>query len=63
MKVIYDDPLCPLPPSEADCKAILLPKEAAKLIKFYLNLYPDLVGTLTEYFPKQTTNSKGQNSD
>jgi hypothetical protein len=42
MKVIYDDPLCPLPPDKA-----------AKLIKFYLNLYPDLVGTLKEYFPKQ----------
>lgn len=42
MKVIIDDPLCPLPP-----------KEAAKLIKFYLNLYPDLVNTLKEYFPKQ----------
>ena len=41
----------------------LPPSEAAKLIKFYLNLYPDLVGTLTEYFPKQTTNNKGQNSD
>jgi antitoxin component HigA of HigAB toxin-antitoxin module len=42
MKVIIDDPLCPLPPDKA-----------AKLIKFYLNLYPDLVSTLTEYFPKQ----------
>jgi hypothetical protein len=30
----------------------LPPTEAAKLIKFYLNLYPDLVDTLTEYFPK-----------
>lgn len=55
MKVIIDDPLCPLPPQQADCFAILLPKEAAKLIKFYLNLYPDLVGTLTEYFPKQAS--------
>lgn len=30
----------------------LPPQKAAKLIKFYLNLYPDLVGTLKEYFPK-----------
>jgi len=30
----------------------LPPQKAAKLIKFYLNLYPDLVDTLTEYFPK-----------
>lgn len=44
MKVIIDDPLCPLPP-----------QQAAKLIKFYLNLYPDLVSTLTEYFPKQAS--------
>ena len=33
----------------------LPPTEAAKLIKFYLNLYPDLVGTLKEYFPKQAS--------
>lgn len=33
----------------------LPPTEAAKLIKFYLNLYPDLVGTLKDYFPKQAS--------
>ena len=33
----------------------LPPTEAVKLIKFYLNLYPDLVGTLKEYFPKQAS--------
>lgn len=27
-------------------------QEAAKLIKFYLNLYPNLVNSLKEYFPK-----------
>lgn len=30
----------------------LPPQEAAKLIKFYLNLYPDLVNSLKKYFPK-----------
>lgn len=30
----------------------LPPEQAAKLIKFYLNLYPDLVSTLKDYFPK-----------
>ena len=33
----------------------LPPHEAEKLIKFYLNLYPDLVGTLKDYFPKQAS--------
>jgi len=33
----------------------LPPQEAEQLIKFYLNLYPDLVGTLKDYFPKQAS--------
>ena len=48
-----NNPQSLLPPQKAGCKATLSPQEAAKLIKFYLNLYPDLVGTLKDYFPKQ----------
>lgn len=50
-----NNPQSLLPPQKAGCKATLSPQEAAKLIKFYLNLYPDLVGTLKDYFPKQIT--------
>lgn len=38
-----------------DSQSPLPPQEAARLIKFYLNLYPDLVGTLKDYFPKQAS--------
>ena len=41
--------------STNDDLCLLSPEEASKLIKFYLTLYPDLINSLKEYFPKQAS--------